>query len=119
MKTCDIIPNDINISNLRRWVRELDAIYSKELKGSVLLAFRELIQLIEDFIDLVVERKASTKQIFKQYIRIRVQIFEFSNKAVIDSNALNAESIGKKLSKALSVILTWYVQQQIFDELIC
>jgi len=116
MKAYDITPDDI--SGLRRWIRELDATYSKTLKGNILLAFRELIQLIEDFIDLVIERKSSAKQIFKQYVRIQAQIFEFSNKAMRDFNTLNAENIGRELSKVLSIILTWYVRQQVLDELI-
>jgi len=116
MKTYEISPDDI--SGLRRWIREFDATYSKELKGNTLLAFRELIQLIEDFIDLAVEGRVSAKQIFKQYVTIQAQIFKFSNNATDGSNSINAEDIGKKLSKVLSAVLTWYVQQQVFDELI-
>ena len=116
MKVCEINPNDI--SCLRRRIRELDATYSKKLKGNTLLAFRELLQLIEDFIDLAVERKVSAKQIFKQYVTIQAQIFKFRNNLTNASNTLNAEDMGKSLSEILSAVLTWYVQQQVLDELI-
>jgi len=116
MKTCEEISPD-DISSLRRWIRELDITYSRILKGSLLLTFRELLRLIEDFIDVVIEGKISTKQIFKQYIRIQTQILDFSNKAIEGFNTLDVERIRRGLSKVLLVLLTWHIQQQVLKEL--